>query len=330
MRAVFYIKNNKRMSYNPIISVIIPAYNSEKYIDRCIESLVNQTINDYELLIINDGSTDSTLGICKKLSSKYRNIRVLNQNNKGVSEARNYGMVNAIGDFIAFVDSDDFVEPNYLETLLHGIQKNNADLSAVTYTHESVSCKNTMPFYDKKLVNTEDALNLIACDIRYAGYLWNKLFRKDILTKYSIKFDSHIKIWEDMLFCIEYTDHINKAFFIDAPLYHYIDRPGSAVNNSLIWKHYTQLSAIESIKRISEKYPKESPFVQRVNFLWADQYITAFTDRKYLQNMNKKEATRILTEIGSMKVRLGFNHQLRFWLYKIVPFKIWKLFSSEN
>ena len=318
------------MSYNPIISVIIPAYNAEKYIDRCIESLVNQTINDYELLIINDGSTDSTLDICNKLSSKYRNIRVLNQKSKGASEARNYGMVNAIGDFIAFVDSDDFVEPNYLETLFNGIQKNNADLSVVTYTNNRTFCKDKISFHDEKLVNAEETLNLISCDIKYAGYLWNKLFRKDIIAKYCIKFDSHIKIWEDMLFCVEYSDHINKAFFIDAPLYHYIDRPGSAVNNSFIWEQYTQLSAIENIKRISEKYSKDSPFVQRVNFLWADQHITAFTDRKYLMNLNKKEANRILTEIGSMKVKLGFNHQLRFWLYKIIPFRIWRLFSSKN
>ena len=118
---------------NPVISIIVPVYNVEKYLDRCIQSILVQSFKKFELVLINDGSTDNSLKICQKYREEDNRIVLISQPNKGLSAARNTGLENIHGEYVCFIDSDDFVEKNYLRSLYNNLEKNKADISICEY-----------------------------------------------------------------------------------------------------------------------------------------------------------------------------------------------------
>lgn len=198
----------------PKISIIVPAYNEEKHIARCLDSILNQTFSDFEVLCIDDGSTDSTFDIIKKYSEADSRIIPFKNTGKGVSSARNLGLDNAKGEYIGFVDSDDFIQPQTYEFLLRAIIENNADMSVCNFIRTS---KINTQFFDytseictgEKLLKNNN-FNSIYC-------VWTKLIKKYIITEY---FENFIT-GEDTLFTSYLWLNSKLTIFIDLPLYNY-------------------------------------------------------------------------------------------------------------
>ena len=196
-----------------MVSVIIPIYNCEKYLNECIFSVLEQTYKDFELILVDDGSTDNSLNICYEFAKKDSRIIVIHQENGGVSSARNKGLKNAKGEFITFVDSDDYVENDWLKMLLTAILANNADVSICGIKFDNklrCLCENS------SLTKDELLFELQKNGLLYS--VFNKLYRRKKLT---VEFRSGLKFGEDLLFNLEYFRKINDIAVVSQALYFY-------------------------------------------------------------------------------------------------------------
>lgn len=233
----------------PIISVIVPVYNTEKFIDRCIDSLLGQSFENFELIMVNDGSRDSSGVICKKYALKDKRIRVVDKKNEGVSAARNTGLDSANGDWIVFVDSDDYVERGYIESLFKTVQKGKMKFGMTGLT--KISVDGTViysPDTIKKYTLDRDACieMLFSYSNGYWGYVWGKIYNRQILRKHNIKFRNNIYFNEDRLFCLEYLSVLNAKDKISAntgSYYNYIIHENSATAKPVNERNLTELDA---------------------------------------------------------------------------------------
>lgn len=212
----------------PFVSIIVPVYKTEAYLEKCIESIRNQSYTDYELILVNDGSPDRCPQICDDYAARDRRIKVIHKENGGVSSARNVGIDLAQGEYIWFIDSDDYIEENALEQLKSDIEKKNADM--VVFNTKGVNVL-SIDSFDEFL---EDY---------YFTYIigfapWNKLYKTSVIKGNNLKFDVEESIGEDLLFNISYYkalygDVSKKRFlYISKDYYNYVDRSGSAMNTA--------------------------------------------------------------------------------------------------
>ena len=209
----------------PKISIIVPVFNSEDIVDRCIESILNQTYSDFELILINDGSTDSSLKTLKKYEKKDIRIRVIDNKNKGVSETRNEGVKLAVGEYIQFIDSDDEIQLNMLEETLSKI--NSYDL-IVTGINIKVINKEKIDiskqtFKNEILTNKHDIARgvLERLDGTCIHSPCNKLYRRDIIIENNLYMDKNISLGEDLIFNLEYLKNCEKVIFDSNCYYNY-------------------------------------------------------------------------------------------------------------
>lgn len=229
------------------VSIIVPAYNVEKYIFDTIKTIEVQTYKNIEIIIVNDGSTDNTLKICQELAKENKNIKLINQSNKGVSEARNKGIEMATGEYIAFIDSDDLLEKDMIELLVKGLEEFNADISIcgykINYNNEYYCYYGTKKIFEynqKKLI--EEFLN----EENISVSLWNKLFRKDCIR--NIQFAKGIRINEDKLFLLKAILNSQKAVYHDICKYIYIKRENSATTSKFSEKLFDVIKVNKMIK----------------------------------------------------------------------------------
>lgn len=212
------------------ISVIVPIYNQEKYLEKCINSLLKQEYSNYELILINDGSTDSSENIIKKYCSNPR-IKYIKKENSGVSDSRNIGISKATGEYIVFVDGDDTVERDYLKVMSCNMKNNDVVICAYNICDEKYNIKEKIEYNkieDKTFYNTiMNPMNKIN------GYCWNKMVRKDKITK---KFRDKITIMEDLLFWVDNSEQIKNYNIINDRLYNYVIHNNSALHNTGVKK----------------------------------------------------------------------------------------------
>lgn len=202
---------------NPKISVIVPVYNAEKYLRRCIDSILAQTFTDFELLLIDDGSKDSSGRICDEYSEKDERVIVFHKPNGGVSSARNLGLDNVKGEWIGFVDADDWVELNYLQKLMSCFDQ-NVDMAECSYVYEGVDALKFKTEFD--LFDSYQYLIKLFVNGRfYEGFLWVKLFKRDLIGK--LRFETSLAYNEDRVFIANYLLKCNKVKAIKDCLYHY-------------------------------------------------------------------------------------------------------------
>jgi glycosyltransferase involved in cell wall biosynthesis len=221
---------------NPNISVIVPIYNSEKFISKCVDSFLAQTYFDFELLLINDGSTDNSGRICDEYALKDNRIRIFHKENGGVSSARNVGIKNAKGKWIWFVDSDDSVQSQTLDSLSQYFEDN---IDCIMFGFKKLNAQNQIIYEytggrKNILLNNEESIKCLYSSLfyPYQGYIWSKLFRKELISKESILFDEQIFFNEDRLFCLKYFAVMqNKTFYTTTPYYYYYDNDSSAMAN---------------------------------------------------------------------------------------------------
>lgn len=208
-----------------MISIIVPMYNCEKNINECINSILEQTYLNFEILLINDGSNDKTLEICKKFKLKDCRIKIFSQTNSGPSSARNYGIEKSNGKYIMFIDSDDVLDKYMLEKMLHRIEKDKTDLiiSNYYYWYEN-NRKNNVIFDNKDSVYYQKDMFLKISELSYTerfNPLWNKLYKYEIIKKYNIKFDNDLRCGEDLKFNIDYLEKCLSFSTISEFLYYY-------------------------------------------------------------------------------------------------------------
>lgn len=190
----------------PLISIILPVYNGENYIKQSLNNILNQTFTNYELIVINDGSTDNTENICEKICQTNDKIKLISKKNEGPSVARNIGIEKAHGEWICFIDSDDSIKNTYLENLAEFI--NSADLIITTFLYGNKHI-DILPNHYELPCTYQLAQIYNEIHINYLGYLFGKLFKREILIKYGIRFSNHIKIAEDSIFMSQYFFHTN-------------------------------------------------------------------------------------------------------------------------
>lgn len=206
---------------NPTISIIVPVYNQEKYLSRCLDSILAQTFTDFEVLCVNDHSTDSTSEILQEYSEKDSRIVALENPGKGVSDARNYGIDNAKGEYIGFVDSDDFIQPQMYEFLFRAIKENQTVMSVCSYAQTTVFEEKSFDYCCREVQVSEFAGDLHSWgkDEMVMSGAWSKLIEASFLKKHA-KFEK-FRIGEDTVFCAELWSNADKVFLVDLPLYGY-------------------------------------------------------------------------------------------------------------
>lgn len=216
-----------------MISVIVPVYNVENYLDRCIASIVSQSYRELEIILVDDGSSDSSGSICDEWAKKDSRILVLHQNNAGVSSARNAALRIAKGDFFAFVDADDYIRADMLEQLLSALT-DDVDFSVCGFNTVENEIISQVMCDEKKQVNSAEAARLCIQKGEWGLVIWNKLFRRSTIfsNSESVRFPEDIFIGEDALWLIEVCCRTRTAVYVPEACYNYIKRQNSAVYRS--------------------------------------------------------------------------------------------------
>ncbi len=210
------------MSNFPHISVILPVYNAEKTLPKCIESILNQDFFDFELIIINDGSNDSSLSICKNYGTQDNRIKIISKSNNGVSSARNLAIENARGKYICFLDADDCVENEYLSAFFRSNKDPDKEVVIQSFfennsTESRIKCIFSDNQYDlKNFTHAFFQLRILSY-----GYPFAKLYQTDIINKYNLRFDTHINFIEDLLFFLNYLQYMKSLRTVAEAHYHY-------------------------------------------------------------------------------------------------------------
>lgn len=219
---------------HPTVSIIMPAKNSGAYIRRCIESVLSQKFTDWELLIINDGSTDDTVVTAMSFSKDDERIRVFDSQGKGVSAARNYGLELSTGDHIAFIDSDDSVDPDYLSVLVELAEKNNADISqcSLYYRYDNGTVVQEKETEDAVYNGHDEIMNAYFSGMvgKICLAAWGKLFRRELLN--GIRFDETLTIQEDAFLTFQCCMKSSKIACCNRALYYYYQNSASVMNKA--------------------------------------------------------------------------------------------------
>lgn len=241
-----------------MISVIVPIYNAAQYISRAIDSVLAQDQRDFELILINDGSTDNSLDICNQYVQKDRRIHVVDQKNNGVSSARNSGLQHSKGDYVCFIDADDWVGDNYLSALLAAVSKSNFDFAISNIKkHLPHKILDGRPF-TKKMLKSEtfapedffEKENFILGNPPFG-----KLFKKSIIEKYQLRFDETLKNGEDFIFVLQYALQCKSIIFVNEYTYNYNLQSESSVTQKYFKNYYQHLkNTKDAYFRIVEKY----------------------------------------------------------------------------
>ena len=268
-----------------IISIIVPVYNAEKYLSRCIDSILRQTFADFELILVNDGSSDKSKEICEKYSGSDPRIKLINQKNSGVSAARNTGLDNASGEYIGFVDSDDFIEKNMYEELYNILKKTGADISVCGI--KDVFSEETGNFQkSENKVLTFDVKSALECILSgklLTMYSVNKLYKRELFEnlRYPVG-----KIYEDTVLSVQIFSKCNKIAYSPAILYYYFRNPGSITFQKFSMK---DMDIIDSGDFVFDFIRKNFPDLMRAakyRRCWSYLYVL---DKMILCGMNKND-----------------------------------------
>lgn len=250
------------------VSVIIPVYNCIKYLEKAVNSVLLQTRSEIiEIILVDDGSTDGSAELCESLAEKHECISVIHQKNSGVSVARNRGIEASKGEYIAFLDSDDEYEPDFIAEMVDSF---DSDLICCDYFLKNIGERHLGKIFENRMyLNDDFNFDFWLCTIREEFYsCWDKLYRKEILMQNGIRFFPGVKYGEDMEFVFEYLKHCHSFRFIDKSLYHYNINPDnttSVVKNGLdVW---------HAIYVYQSEYFKDMPFESEIDAYITDNYI---------------------------------------------------------
>lgn len=278
----------------PQISIITPVYKVEKCLSRCIESILSQSFTDWELLLVDDGSPDASGEICDKYARKDNRIKVFHKQNGGPSSARNLGLDNAIGDFIWFVDSDDWIEADAMQSLLNKMETSKTDICFFALNPISNENDSTVPFsydaicgrnMDRYFCGMEECAGAITQieECGGIGWTWNKIFNRAIIERYNIRFDTRFSIQEDHLFTLSYLLYVESILVANCSPYNYVIASGSLTSKNQTYQNTKarNLAMLNSRRRLCEKQ--------------------GITDKGYIDWFISDYSTRIVANLSQLK-----------------------------
>lgn len=305
-----------------MVSIIMPVYNVAEYIRECLESILNQTYNDIEIIAIDDGSSDESVKILEDYNEKFKKIKILFQKHKGVSEARNLALKHAKGKFILYVDSDDFLNENMIEEMVNKAEKSSSDIVMCGYYKYYENKENKLLEFnynvdENKIFSSQEVIDMML-NYKIEGQLWNKLFRRENLIKYNFMFEPGRYI-QDVFPVFKMVQSSEKIVFINKPLYYYRQRDTSTVKKKtkkLFEDYYHAMTSI--IEYINENNIKVNNYSLNVfrttvlsrfiamytNYMSKDVYKNfynseyrslnvKFFDFLFLRNLDKREKVRV-------------------------------------
>lgn len=238
----------------PLVSMIIPIYNAQKSLERCLASIRHQTFRNFEVIMVNDGSQDHSVEICRKYAAMDSRFRLLDKENSGVSDSRNQGIRQARGKYLQFADSDDWLAKNAIEALVGAAEKSGADM-VIAHFNRVIGKKIYIKGHIKKeglLTREQFAEEMMKAPANfYYGVLWNKLYRQDIIRKDQILCPIDLNWCEDFLFNMEYLREVRCVYALPVPVYYYVKTKGSLVSSQ------TNLKQTMRTKKILFGYYKE-------------------------------------------------------------------------
>lgn len=224
-----------KINTKPVVSIIVPVFNTEEYLEKCIGSILDQSFTGLELILVNDGSTDSSLDICKKYAEIDKRIKIIHKKNGGAAQARNIAIEQSQGEYITFVDSDDYIHADFIKTLLENAKNKNADISACNYfclyNEKQIIERANKPAI-KDFDNIEAVRDLLLENSTLETILCNKLFKRSLFIDNNLKLIEG-EIYEDTRLLYKLAYFSKSITFINRPLYYYLQRDGSVMNHGV-------------------------------------------------------------------------------------------------
>ncbi|MBY6839004.1 glycosyltransferase [Clostridium botulinum] len=289
------------------VSVIIPVYNCEQYLDKCIQSLLNQTLEEIEFIFVNDGSTDKSRKILEEYKKKDNRIIIINQKNSGVSSARNVGLKYCNGQYIGFVDSDDFIEKKMYESMYNKAVQEECDLVICDYIKYIIKKKKYKLEYKQFIEHKSEKLNVTKFALKQFlikqenGYSWNKIYKREIIEKNNLNFNQEITMCEDLLFNLNFLQYINKIGYINEYYYSYLMRSDSAIHIFNETSFYARKIIYEKTKKNSRIWGMNQQYiVNKINefnsYKIYECLKNQFTNKKISYNKRKQKARNIIND----------------------------------
>lgn len=317
----------------PKVSIIVPVYNAEKYLARCIHSLRNQSLTDLEIILVDDSSSDSSLELCKQFSKEDPRIQVIHKPNEGAGKARNAALSVATGQYIGFVDSDDFVAPNMFQTLYEKAELYHSDLvlsgvlyvGGIMYSEEGECTRKT--FFDRDTqFETEEELKELRMgivgalptdpdDSKYGSSIWKNLFKNEIIRQNNLTFLSEREVLsEDALFMIDYISCISKATGISEALYHYC-RNEDSISKSYKKDRFAQ--SLVFVGEVEKRFKKDIPSEEYQ--LYIDRFWQAMCRVMCAQEILYATASRMAYTALKKRLQAICTHSLTVRVLKSYP-----------
>lgn len=270
------------------IVVVVPVYNVEKYIKKCVNSLLNQNYSNYEIVLVDDGSTDESGKICDEYDCANYNVHAFHKKNGGLSDARNYAIKKVSGDYIIFIDSDDYVENNLLEYMGEYINSEDVDIVvSPLYDEKENSSKYVKERFtdDFQVFDAEEALEKMNYQNLFSTSACAKLIKMDLIKKFSFP---NGMLYEDLATMFKIVGEANRIVVLDKPLYHYVQHNGSIRFSKWSSKVYDVITATEQLIDYVKKYYPEiyDSAIYRFFFSANEVYVRAFREEKYLELIN--------------------------------------------
>lgn len=309
------------------ISIIVPIYNTEKYLPKCIESLIAQTYKNIEIILVNDGSKDNSIDICREYEQKDNRIIVIDKINEGVSIARNTGIEKASGKYIGFMDPDDWIEPNMYERLYNKAIEVEAPITLCNYYKDTKnrSTEKRFPFKKEiiegeeiitKLVNSMVGMEDIRPTASIMGCVWRGLFDTDFLNKHNLRFAKGLTIMEDLVFMIQALLCCDKVAIEKGAYYHYIQNPSSALHsyNEKLWDD--QLMVYELLEDSFIRAGLEEKMQNRLDIRYIGMVVSSIKNETYMKkNSDLKGAVSHIRQICQ-------DEKLKIILDRVKPIQV--------
>lgn len=312
----------------PLISVIVPVYKVEKYLNRCVESIVNQTYDNLEIILVDDGSPDNCPAICDLWANKDHRIQVIHKKNGGLSDARNAGLNVARGELISFIDSDDWIEQDFFQRLYYAISKNGADIAecATFYDTEDGKLIRVREEAPDFLLAHKEALHRLVLEDGVYQTVWNKLYRHEIINGIDFKVG---KYNEDDFWTYKVLDKGKSLAIVEKPLYHYLQRSTSIIGVGYNVRRLDGLEARFQRMRYLQKYDELNTLVRQqfiLDCMWHMQCVLLYLvkeDKKYA----KAYILSLIQKMPKLKIKdMSVNKKYKIWL---ILFNCFPVFTAQ-
>lgn len=311
------------MSKTPEISIIIPIYNIQDYLEKCLDSVKNQTFKNWEAICVNDGSTDNSLEILQQYAEKDERFIVVTQENQGLSPARNTGLEKTKGDYIMFLDGDDFIHPQCMDLALKTIKDTNSDICQFKFKSVMFNEKVDCCFYEKTpcIEKISDIFQkVISKEFKRSVVVWDKLYKSDLAKKITFK---SVNPGEDALYTFELLDNTKIFSVLPVELIYYVQRPSSITHSIDKRKKYEKHilfidEHIKIINKLIDKYKEQSDVVQKLQKYIGERIFRAYVLNSYKAKFSKKQVMENFSQLSDMVKRGDCNISLLRLRFRIL------------